>query len=92
MDRYESAQDWNRSHPPGTRVRIHLRDGGTLEAETSGYAQQWGAFALVALRGLAGVWTTGVLRVVAPQAKGETPVTFAAEKLPRMGDCPHSPP
>ena len=48
-DAYESAQDWNRRYPPGTPVRIDLRGGGSLVATTAGYAQQWGALALVRL-------------------------------------------
>jgi hypothetical protein len=42
---YESATDWNRSHPPGTLVRVILRDGRAYETRTRAYAQQWGAFA-----------------------------------------------
>jgi hypothetical protein len=29
---YESAADWNRQNPPGTLVRVALRDGRSLEA------------------------------------------------------------
>jgi hypothetical protein len=62
---YESAQDWNRRYPPGTPVRIDLRGGGSVVATTAGYAQQWGALALIRLRDQPGVWTAGALRPVA---------------------------
>lgn len=66
MTPFESALDWNRRCPPGTRVRVLLREGASFEAETAGYAQQWGAFALIALRGYPGVWTARVLRPLDP--------------------------
>jgi hypothetical protein len=68
MASFESALDWNRRFPPGTRVRVLLRQGASFEAETAGYAQQWGAFALIALRGHPGVWTACALRPVSGAA------------------------
>lgn len=75
-DVYESAQDWNRRYPPGTPVRIDLRGGGSLVATTAGYAQQWGALALVRLHDQPGVWTAGALR----------PVAVARATVPRAAD------
>ena len=63
---YESAQDWNRANPPGTRVRIALRDGSSVEARTRSYAQQWGAFAVVALEDQSGLFTAAALQPVSP--------------------------
>jgi hypothetical protein len=60
---YESATDWNRRHPPGTAVRIVLRNGDVIEAVTASCAQQWGAFAVLTLRGRAGLWTTAALEL-----------------------------
>jgi hypothetical protein len=65
---YESATDWNRRHPPGTPVRIVLTGGAVIEASTASCAQQWGAFAVLTLRGHAGLWTTAALE---PRAPGE---------------------
>lgn len=61
---YESATDWNRQNPPGTRVLVALRDGRAIEACTRGYATQWGAFAVVALEGQSGLFTAAALRPV----------------------------
>ena len=61
---YESASDWNRLHPPGTLVRVALRDGNALEARTRSYAQQWGAFAVIALDGHSGLFTAAALQLV----------------------------
>jgi hypothetical protein len=59
---YESATDWNRSHPPGTLVRVILRDGRAYETRTRAYAQQWGAFAVIALHDVPGLFTVSALR------------------------------
>ena len=67
---YESATDWNRSHPPGTVVRIILRDGRAYETRTRAYAQQWGAFAVVALQDHAGLFTVSALQAVEPSPDG----------------------
>lgn len=61
---HESATDWNRPHPPGTAVRVILRDGRAYETRTRAYAQQWGAFAMVALQGHAGLFTVSALQPV----------------------------
>ena len=61
---YESATDWNRTHPPGSLVRIVLRDGTASETRTRSYAQQWGAFAVVALQDHAGLFTVSALQPV----------------------------
>jgi hypothetical protein len=61
MPGYESAQDWNRAHPPGTLVRVNLRHGESFVAQTEGYAQQWGSLAILTLRDRPGLWTAGVL-------------------------------
>ena len=66
MTPFESALDWNRRFPPGTRVRVQLCQGESFEAETAGYAQQWGAFALIELRGRPGMWTARALHPVLP--------------------------
>jgi hypothetical protein len=76
---YESAQDWNRRYPPGTPVRIVLRQGGDVVATTAGYAQQWGALALVRLQDQPGVWTTGALLPLAAEAMA---IASAAEHRP----------
>lgn len=57
----ESALDWNRRYPPGTLVRVRLRPGEVVVAETAGYAQQWGMLALIRLRDLPGIWTASAL-------------------------------
>lgn len=62
---YESATDWNRANPPGTPVRVILRDGRAYETRTRAYAQQWGAFAVVALQGQPGLFTVSALQSVA---------------------------
>jgi hypothetical protein len=61
---YESAADWNRQNPPGTRVRIVLRDGSAVEAHTRSYAQQWGALAVITLEGQSGLFTAAALQPV----------------------------
>ena len=61
---YESAADWNRQNPPGTRVRVATRDGGSLDARTRSYATQWGAFAVIALEGHSGLYTAAALQPV----------------------------
>ena len=66
---YESAADWNRQSPPGTRVRIALRDGSAVEARTRSYAQQWGAFAVVALEDQSGLFTAAALQPVVSTAQ-----------------------
>jgi hypothetical protein len=43
---YESAADWNRQNPPGTLVRVALRDGRSLSPEhaptpSSGAPSRW---------------------------------------------------
>ena len=67
---YESATDWNRQNPPGTRVLLRLRDGSTREARTRGYATQWGAFAVVALEEYSGMFTAAALRPLRHAAGG----------------------
>ncbi|MCI1710845.1 MAG: hypothetical protein LKM39_11470 [Chiayiivirga sp.] len=62
--RYESADAWNRRYPPGTLVRVILRGGEPFTAETAGFAQQWGALAILTLRDRPGLWTASVLRPV----------------------------
>ena len=62
---YESADAWNRRYPPGTLVRVALRDGEPFIAETATYAQQWGSLAILTLRDTPGLWTASVLRPVA---------------------------
>ena len=61
---YESAADWNRQNPPGTLVRVPLRNASALEARTRSYAQQWGPFALIVLEGQPGVFTAAALQPV----------------------------
>jgi hypothetical protein len=61
----ESAEAWNRVHPPGSPVRVLLVDGSAFVAETVGPARQWGELALVELRGRGGTWT---LRALEPMA------------------------
>lgn len=62
---YESAQDWNRLHPPGTFVRVSLREGHTFVATTASYAQQWGMLAILTLRDRPGLWTAAALVPIA---------------------------
>ena len=69
----ESALDWNRRYPPGTLVRVSLRHGESVVAETAGYAQQWGTLALITLREVPGIWTTSALL---PLAIPETPAAL----------------
>ena len=58
---FESALDWNRRHPPGSRVLVRLSDGRELSARTASWAQQWGSFAVLSLTQLDGLWTTSAL-------------------------------
>ena len=58
---YESADAWNRCYPPGTLVRVTLRQS-EFTAETASYAQQWGSLAILTLRDRPGLWTASVLR------------------------------
>jgi hypothetical protein len=58
---FESALDWNRCHPPGTRVSVRLSDGREVSAETASWAQQWGSFAVLSLARMGGLWTTSAL-------------------------------
>lgn len=58
---FESTHDWNRQYPPGTLVRVALRGGESFDAETAGYAQQWGSLATILLRDRPGLWTASVL-------------------------------
>jgi hypothetical protein len=44
-------------------VRVTLKDGTVLEAETGGHAQQWGQFAVLTLKGRSGAWTISALAV-----------------------------
>jgi hypothetical protein len=60
--RYESADQWNRHHPPGTLVRVALKGGESFTAQTAAYAQQWGALAVIVLRDRPGLWTASVLQ------------------------------
>jgi hypothetical protein len=61
---YESAADWNRYNPPGTLVRVALRDGSALQARTRSYAQQWGVLAVIALDDHSGLFTAAALQSV----------------------------
>lgn len=70
MSSYESAANWNRQNPPGTCVRLTLRDGGVLEARTRSYATQWGGFAVVALEDRSGLFTAAALQPVGAQPDG----------------------
>ncbi len=58
---FECAVSWNQQHPVGTCVKIRRVDGTSFLAKTSGRAQQWGSFAIVALEGQLGMWTTRAL-------------------------------
>jgi hypothetical protein len=58
---FESALDWNRRHPPGTRVSVRLADGRELSTHTASWAQQWGSFAVLSLAQMDGLWTTRAL-------------------------------
>ena len=58
---FESALDWNRRHPPGTRVSVRLSDGREVSTQTASWAQQWGSFAVLSLARLDGLWTTSAL-------------------------------
>lgn len=61
-DIVESAQDWNRLYPPGTRVAVKMRDGSRITAYTASQAQQWGRYAVLTLRGHPGLWTASALQ------------------------------
>ena len=58
---FESALDWNRRHPPGTRVSVRLSDGREVSTQTASWAQQWGSFAVLSLARMDGLWTTSAL-------------------------------
>jgi len=58
---FESALDWNRRHPPGTRVSVRLSDGREVSTQTASWAQQWGSFAVLSPARLDGLWTTSAL-------------------------------
>jgi len=58
---YESADRWNRAHPPGTPVQVTLANGLVVDDSTASHAQQWGSLALVTLRGRPGMWPTDTL-------------------------------
>jgi len=58
---FESALDWNRRHPPGTRVSVRLSDGSEVSTQTASWAQQWGSFAVLSLARMDGLWTTSAL-------------------------------
>lgn len=60
----KSVVGWNRQNPPGTLVRVPLRDGSALEARTRSYATQWVALAVVALDGHSGLFTAAALQPV----------------------------
>ena len=61
---FESALDWNRRHPPGTRVTVQLADGHSLTTKTRSWATQWGTFAVLQLDRIDGLWTTSALIAV----------------------------
>lgn len=61
MTRRESADAWNRRYPPGTLVRVPLREGESFTAETASYAQQWGSLAILTLKDHPGLWTASAL-------------------------------
>lgn len=75
---FESAFDWNRRHPPGTRVVLQLADGRSINTATKGWAVQWGAFAVIELQHLEGLWTTSAL-VVAPDLFDQSPASVLDE-------------
>jgi len=75
---YESAALWNLHHPIGSPVRVRRVDGHMMEAETGSLAQQWGSFAILSLRGHAGMWTTSVLSVAGTHATVEVNVSLDA--------------
>ena len=58
---FESALDWNRCHPPVTRVTVRLAVGREVSTTTASWAQQWGSFAVLSLACLDGLWTTSAL-------------------------------
>jgi len=58
---FESAFDWNRRHPPGTRVSLQFTDGRCIATTTRSWATQWGSFAVLQLDQVDGLWTTSVL-------------------------------
>ncbi len=58
---FESALDWNRRHPPGSRVLVRLADGRDVSTRTASWAQQWGSFAVLSLAQMDGLWTTRAL-------------------------------
>lgn len=76
----ESAHDWNRRYPPGTLVRVLLRHGESVTAETAGYAQQWGTLALIVLRDIPGLWTVGALLPLARAEPAARPPTSAGQR------------
>ena len=61
---YESADRWNQLHAVGTPVSVRLLDGASFEAKTAARAQQWGSYAIVALEGRPGMWTTSAMTVL----------------------------
>ena len=61
MPHFESALDWNRRHPPGSRVLVRLADGRDVSTRTASWAQQWGSFAVLSLAQMDGLWTTRAL-------------------------------
>jgi hypothetical protein len=75
---FESAFDWNRRHPPGTRVVLQLADGRSVSTATKGWAVQWGSFAVIELCHVQGLWTTSAL-VVAPDLFDDTPAAILDE-------------
>ena len=58
---FESALDWNRRHPPGSRVLVRLADGRDVSTRTASWAQQGGSFAVLSLAQMDGLWTTRAL-------------------------------
>jgi hypothetical protein len=47
-------------------VRVILRDGRAYETRTRAYAQQWGAFAVIALHDVPGLFTVSALQPMTP--------------------------
>jgi len=68
---FEFAVDWNRRHPPGTRVSLQLSDGRAIATTTRSWATQWGAFAVLQLDQVDGLWTTSAL--IATQDRFDIP-------------------
>lgn len=49
-----TAEEWNRQHPIGTRVRITLADGRSRDTRTLSPAQTWGGLDHIQVGGITG--------------------------------------